>query len=158
MSMEGARYIEREDDMREYVTDGSLALKRMEQRSQAMEAAYNIDIQAVAKVRPKTKARINVGNAALLMVLIFSFAMGFLFLQTVIQQNNIEISRLQSQLETLEKEAAELELKIVMSEDIAGIQNTAAKDFGMVFPGEGQIVKIEIDESSWPEVAALNGN
>jgi cell division protein FtsL len=158
MSMEGARYLEREDDRREYVTDGSLALKRMEQRSQAMETAYNIDIQTVAKAKPKPKAKINVGNAVLLIMLIFSFAMGFLFLQTVIQQNNIEISRLQSQLESLEKEAAELELKIVMNEDIAGIQNSAVRDFGMVFPGEGQIVKIKIDESSLAEVAAVNGN
>ncbi|MGI5899313.1 MAG: hypothetical protein ACOX8S_05230 [Christensenellales bacterium] len=158
MSMEGARYIEREDDRREFMTDGSLALKRMEQRSQAMEAAYNIDIQTITKAKPKPRAKINVGNAVLLLMLIFSFAMGYLFLQTVVQQNNIEIHRMQSQLETLEKEAAELELKIVMSEDIAGIQNTAVKDFGMVFPGEGQIVKINIDESSLASVAALNGD
>ena len=144
MSMAGARDNSYEEFNREYVVNGSLALKRMEQRSIAVQETYHVDLQTVAQAKPKPKAKINVGNVAVLLLMIFAFVMGYLFLQTTIQQNNIEISKLKSELTTLQKQASEMELAIVLGEDIDSIRNTAVREFGMVSPGEGQIVNLSV--------------
>ena len=144
MSVAGARDYSRDNYEREYVTDGSLALKRMEQRSIAMEEAYSVELRAITQAKPKPRARINVGNVAILVLVAFALVMGYLFMQTTIQQNNIEISKLQSELTSLHKAADEMEMQIVLSEDIENIRNTAVREFGMVAPGEGQIVKISV--------------
>ena len=142
----------------EYVTDGNLALKRLEQRSKAVEEAYKVDLRIVTQPKPKAKAKVNAGNLILLVLMIFAFVMGVLYMQTTIQQNNLKINTLKNELAAIQKETAELKLQVVMSEDIGDIRTTAIKDFGMVSPGEGQIIKITVDKGSMATSAAVGGN
>jgi cell division protein FtsL len=84
--------------------------------------------------------------------------MGFLYMQTKIQQNNIEISSMKKELTALQKETDDLELQVVMSEDIDHVRSVATGEFGMSSAGEGQVVKVALDDDDTQMSAAAMTN
>ncbi len=145
MSAAGAREFYNEGIDREnviYRTEGSLALERVRDRARSIEEEFQpsrtLQI-AQPQERSRERSRLNAGNAALLLFLIFGVVMVLLYLQSVIQHNNIVTADLKKELTAIQKEGSELDLQIVMQEDMAALRERAEEDFGMDAPGEGQI-------------------
>lgn len=139
MSADGARRL---DNQYQYGYEGNLALERMRQRDLAREAAFESRRQAQTQTLPKN--RINYGNLVVLILVTFGVIFALLYTQTLVQQNNITINSMKSELSSLQEESARLELDLVMSEDIDSIRIIAINDLNMHAPAAGQIIPVKL--------------
>lgn len=145
MTAQRQREIEYEISREPYAYDGNLALRQdaftWQQERERYEYEQQLQVRRQAKARPKLRA----ARLTFVCLLSFACAFGVLFMQTLIQQNNLVLSDLRSQIKTEEKETKRLALEVVLAEDIELIRKTAVEKFHMTGADEGQIITVDLD-------------
>jgi hypothetical protein len=86
-------------------------------------------------------------RAAVLFVMVCALMAGVLMLQTRIQENNIELNRLKSDLGGIENENQALQIEIGYADDLGAARDYAAAQSGMGAAQPWQIVAVDLEDS-----------
>ena len=115
---------------------------------------YTVENESKKVIKKKKKVRaINKRMYITIAIIIFASNLLILYRYAKITEANMEISRLENQIIELEQTKQDLEGKLEGVKSTTMISEEAKNSLGMIYPQDGQVVYVAVDDSSAIEVA-----
>lgn len=137
-----------------YVQDGN-ALRQIETEYDYEEYRRRLKLEEERRLREKRRAKnlrirkkkLKSIYATMAIVFCVFFFVGYIYLQTKVNERTDNIASLETQISTLRADNKALESRINTSANLANVRKAALDELGMVYAGSDKIVYYSIEAS-----------
>ena len=129
------REVEREFDYEEY------------RRKRQLEDERRLREKRRAKIARARRKKLQSVYAMMAIVFCVCFFVGYIYLQTKVNERTDNIAQLETQISALKADNGAAEARINTSANLANVRNTALNELGMVYAGSDKIVYYSMETS-----------
>lgn len=102
-----------------------------------------------AKMLRQRKKKLYSIYATMAIVFCVCFFVGYIYLQTQVNERTDNIAKLETQISTLKADNGATEARINTAANLANVRNTALNELGMVYANADQIVYYDMEASDY---------